>query len=115
MLELKLNMAEFVTTIVAEDISNPGSRYFLIAPGDHHLDKDDEVVAAGSYREFKVVFSASYVAINSELYNALKEALGNPMQIIKHKMVRDVKWGDENESIAVSPPDNSTGRSWSEV
>lgn len=112
---LELNMAEFVTTIVAEDISNPGSRYFLIAPGGHHLDKNDEVVAAGSYREFKVVFSASYVAINSALYNALKEALGNPVQIIKHKMVTNVKWGDEGESVAVSPPDNGTGRSWSEV
>lgn len=115
MLELKLNMAEFVTTIVVEEIGNPGSRYFLIAPGDHHLDKDDEVVAAGSYREFKVVFSASYVAINSELYNALKEALGNPVQIIKHKMVRDVKWGDENEDAADSVSSDDTGRSGGEV
>lgn len=115
MLELKLNMAEFVTTIVAEDISYPGSRYFLIAPADLHLDKDDEVVVAGSYREFKVVFSASYVAINSELYNALKAAFGSPTQIIKHKAVKEVKWGDEYEGVAVSSSDNSTGRLGGEI
>ena len=115
MLEAIVNMAEFVTTIVAEDISNPGSRYFLIAPAAHHLDKDDEVIAAGSYREFKVVYSTSYVAINSELYIALTKALGSPAQIVKHKMVRDVKWGDEDEGVAVSPPDNSTGRIGGEI
>lgn len=107
-------MSDGYVTVVVGIETNGCRRQFLIAPGNHYIYVNDEVTASDGF-EYDVLFSKSYVPTNDSIYIALKEALGMPKRVMLHKVVSKVKWGNEDEGIAVSPPDNSTGRLGSEV
>ena len=62
-----------------------------------------------------MLFASSYVAVDSELFVALKNALGSPIKIALYKAVKNVKWGDENEDAADSVSSDDTGRAGCEV
>lgn len=104
--KVESKVVKYVTVVVAEEIKNIGSRYFLIAPNGYHFDKNDEVVSR-SGREFRVLFASSYTPVNSELFTALKTALGTPGNILIYKTVSKVEWGDENEDAADTPCDDA--------
>lgn len=103
----------YFTVIIGAEINGDGKK-FLISPTGQYVNVNDEVEAEDGIA-YDVMFSKAYVRTDDTLFTALINALGMPKRIRLHKTVQEVKWGDENESIAVSPPDNSTGRSWSEV
>lgn len=104
--KVESKVVKYVTVVVAEEIKNIGSRYFLIAPNGYHFDKNDEVVSR-SGREFKVLFASSYTLVNSELFTALKVAFGTPGTILIYKTVKNVEWGDENEDTADTSCDDA--------
>lgn len=92
-------MGDYITVVIAAETCNFGSRYFLKAPANYSFNKNDEVITK-SGREFRVVFSTSYVDVNGLMYAALEASLGSPTYIVLHKEVKKVKWGDENEDAA---------------
>ena len=105
---------KFITVVVGERIGNPDNRSFLIAPTGYHFATNDEVVTKFG-RGFKVLFASSYVTVDSELFVALKNALGSPIKISLYKAVENVEWGDENEDAADSVSSDDTCRSGREV
>ena len=100
-------MSDYITTVIAAETCDLGSRYLLVAPANYSFKKNDEVMTR-SGREFKVVFSTSYVDVNGLMYAALKASLGSPAYIVLHKEVKEVKWGGENEDIANTPGDDDS-------
>lgn len=102
---------KYYTVIVGRDENYPE---FLIAPENYYFNVGDVVISRGGH-EYTVKFVNTYTSTKSQLYMALGEALGDPVRIATKVISEEVKWGDEDEGIAISPPDNSTGRTRSEV
>ena len=102
---------KYYTVIIGRDENYPE---FLIAPENYYFNVGDVVISRGGH-EYTVKFVNTYTSTKSQLYLALEEALGDPVRIATKVISEKVKWGDEDEGITVSPPDNGTGRSWSEV
>ena len=99
---------DYFTVIIGAGINGDGKK-FLISPTGQYVNVNDEVEAEDGIA-YDVMFSKAYVRTDDSLFIALFNALGMPKRIVLHKTVQKVKWGDEDEGIAVSPPDNSTGR-----
>lgn len=103
----------YFTVIIGAEINGDGKK-FLISPAGQYIKVNDEVEAEDGIA-YDVMFSKTYVRTDDNLFAALIHALGMPKRIRLHKTVQEVKWGDEDEDIAVSPSDNSTGRLGGEV
>ena len=104
-------MSDGYVTVVVGIATNGISRQFLIAPENHYISVNDEVMADDGF-EYDVMFSKSYVPTNDSMCIALRAALGSPKRIMLHKVISEVKWGGENEDAADTPCDDDS-RSWS--
>lgn len=89
----------YFTVMIGVEI-NGNEKRFLISPQECHIDINDEVEAEDGIA-YDVVFSRSYVRTDDSLCAALITALGMPRRVRLHKILREVKWGDEaNETDA---------------
>ena len=98
-------MSDGYVTVVVGIETNGSRRQFLIAPESHYISVNDEVMADDGF-EYDVMFSKSYVPTNDSMCIALRAALGSPKRIMLHKVVSEVKWGDENEDTADTSGDD---------
>ena len=82
---------KYYTVIVGRDENYPE---FLIAPENYFFNVGDVVISRGGH-EYTVKFVNTYTSTKSLLYQALEEALGDPVRVATKVISEEVKWGDE--------------------
>ena len=99
-------MGEFFTVIVGEDLRTR-TKAFLVAPDRCCIDKNDEVISEEG-NGYVVVYSRSYVTVDSSIYDALFAVFGSPKNVMIHKAVKEVDWGgDKDDSSTDSSCDGN--------
>lgn len=89
---------KYYTVIVGRDrYEDDNYPEFLIAPENYYFNVGDVVISRGGH-EYTVKFVNTYTSTKSQLYQALEEALGDPVRIATKVISEEVKWGDEDET-----------------